>query len=418
MNAQDKHPAPGTDPQPTPTAALADEPSGFVGDIEQEMDSQNALRSENSFSDLTPIYVSHSGHARLFSARRYGKLHTLKCLKEDFLLSPTYRQALAKEFDIGIQLDHPYICRTISKEEVEGLGTTIVMEHIDGETLDDCIKHGHLTSELAEKVARQLAEALDYMHSKQILHRDLKPSNIMVTFNGHHTKLIDFSLSDSDNHCVLKMPAGTTNYIAPEVTKEGYRPNMKADIYSFGVVLKQMAEVCRNSHLAHCAQLCMHTDPEKRPSSACEALASKPNILRPLLLPLALTLCCLLLAALVVISLLQPKAPHPQARKTERTCKKNAASLARNRKRLYLCTANEAGQGHSSAGLERFSHIEEVIGSNPIVPTSTAEPKRTHHQGAPAFSFHPYPPPAAARKLEIRNTDGEQQEEGFFGLTR
>ena len=112
-----------------------------------------------------------------------------------------------------------------------------------------------------------------------------------------------------------------------------------------------------------------------------------------------------------------PAAPHPQAWKTDRTCKKNAASLAQNRKRLYLCTANEAGQGHSSAGLERFSHIEEVIGSNPIVPTSTAEPKRTHHQGAPAFSFHPYPPPAAARKLGIRSTDGKQQEEGFFGTT-
>ena len=134
-----------------------------------------------------------------------------------------------------------------------------------------------------------------------------------------------------------------------------------------------------------------------------------------------------------------PAAPYPRTRKTERACKKNAASLARNRKRLYLCTANEAGQGHSSAGLERFSHIEEVIGSNPIVPTSTAEPKRTHHQGAPAFSFHPYPPPAAARKLEIRNAvtgnsqhgnwefatrklgirnaDGEQQEEGFFGTS-
>ena len=112
-----------------------------------------------------------------------------------------------------------------------------------------------------------------------------------------------------------------------------------------------------------------------------------------------------------------PAAPHPQARKTERTCKKNAASLAQNRKRLYLCTANEAGQGHSSAGLERFSHIEEVIGSNPIVPTSTAEPKRTHHQGAPAFSFPPYPPPAAARKSEIRSTDGEQPEEGFFGTS-
>ncbi len=99
-----------------------------------------------------------------------------------------------------------------------------------------------------------------------------------------------------------------------------------------------------------------------------------------------------------------PQRPIPGPGKQSGRAKKNAASLARNRKRLYLCTANEAGQGHSSAGLERFSHIEEVIGSNPIVPTSTAEPKRTHHQGAPAFSFHPYPPPAAARKLEIRNT--------------
>ena len=108
-----------------------------------------------------------------------------------------------------------------------------------------------------------------------------------------------------------------------------------------------------------------------------------------------------------------PAAPYPRTRKTERTCKKNAASLARNRKRLYLCTANEAGQGHSSAGLERFSHIEEVIGSNPIVPTSTAEPKRTHRQGAPAFSFHPYPPPAAARKLEIRSTEIGNSQRGW-----
>lgn len=112
-----------------------------------------------------------------------------------------------------------------------------------------------------------------------------------------------------------------------------------------------------------------------------------------------------------------PQCPIPRPGKQSGRAKKNAASLAQNRKRLYLCTANEAGQGHSSAGLERFSHIEEVIGSNPIVPTSTAEPKRTHHQGAPAFSFHPYPPPAAARKLELRSTDGEQQEEGFFGTT-
>ena len=114
-----------------------------------------------------------------------------------------------------------------------------------------------------------------------------------------------------------------------------------------------------------------------------------------------------------------PQCPIPRPGKQSGRAKKNAASLAQNRKRLYLCTANEAGQGHSSAGLERFSHIEEVIGSNPIVPTSTAEPKRTHHQGAPAFSFHPYPPPAAARKSEIRNAiTGNSQHGNWEFATR
>ncbi len=215
--------------------------SGFIRDIGQEAGMRAPLQDERAFTDLKPIYVSRHGHARLLTARRYGKLYTLKCLKEDFLLSTPYRQALDKEFDIGLQLDHPAICRTLGLEEVDTLGQAIVMEHIDGETLEACISQGKLTDELAEKVAHQLAEALDYMHSKQILHRDLKPANIMLTYNGHNTKLIDFSLSDSDGHCVLKMPAGTSHYMAPEITDKGYKANMKADIYSFGVVLRDMA---------------------------------------------------------------------------------------------------------------------------------------------------------------------------------
>ena len=45
----------------------------------------------------------------------------------DFALTPIYRQALQKEFDIGLQLDHPYICHTVGMEQLEGLGQTIVM---------------------------------------------------------------------------------------------------------------------------------------------------------------------------------------------------------------------------------------------------------------------------------------------------
>ena len=60
-----------------------------------------------------------------------------------------------------------------------------------------------------------------------------------------------------------------------------------------------------------------------------------------------------------------------------------AKNLVQYRKRHYLCTANEAGQGHSPAGLERCSHIAEVIGSNPIVPTSQ------HERGGRTFMERP-----------------------------
>ena len=287
-----------------------EETSGFVKDITEEVERQCAMQDSNTLSDLTPIYVSASGHARLFTARRFGKLYTLKCLKQDFLLSPVYKQALQKEFDIGLQMDHPYICRTIGMEEVPALGQCIVMEHVDGETLEQCMRRGALTEELACKVAGQLTEALDYLHSKQILHRDLKPSNIMVTFNGRNTKLIDFSLSDSDAHCVLKMPAGTTHYLAPEVTDADYKPNQKADIYSLGVVLKEMADATGCRRLKRCAQLCMQRRPDDRPETAGSAWANSAHAMRPQPAATSLTILCLLLALLAAAGLLRR---HPSS---------------------------------------------------------------------------------------------------------
>ena len=72
----------------------------------------------------------------------------------DFALTPIYRQALQKEFDIGLQLDHPYICHTVGMEQLEGLGQTIVMEYVDGDTLLSLINDGCLTAKLALKIVR------------------------------------------------------------------------------------------------------------------------------------------------------------------------------------------------------------------------------------------------------------------------
>lgn len=241
--------------------------SGFTEELETEMKDIAPTPIENAFSNLTESYVSTSGHTRLFSATKYGKRYVLKCLKKDFLFTPLYQQALTKEFEIGLQLEHPCICRTLGLERLPKLGDTIVMEYIDGDTLEYLIAKKKLPAELAHKITSQLMDALAYMHSKQIIHRDLKPSNIMVTHRGQNVKLIDFGLSDSDVFCVLKFPAGTTGYIAPEQLLPGATAGPKADIYSLGKVIADMAKATDDKKLSAMAAICTIQDAARRPNS-------------------------------------------------------------------------------------------------------------------------------------------------------
>lgn len=237
--------------------------SGFVSDIGDESDF-NSTRHNGGFTNISEAYVSKSGFTRMFSAVRYGKRYMLKCLKPDFAYTPTYRQALMKEFEIGLQLDHPNICRTISMEPVGELGDCIVMEYVDGETLEAAVKGGNMTEDKVRKIASQLLDAMEYMHAKQTVHRDLKPSNIMLTHRGGDVKIIDFGLSDSETFCVLKIPAGTIGYMAPEQLQPGAKSDPCADIYSFGKVLEYMAEATHCKSLARGAEVCCG---RMRPSS-------------------------------------------------------------------------------------------------------------------------------------------------------
>lgn len=278
-----------------------DDASGYMGSMDIGFGGGGKVLSNSGFADITELYVSNSGHARLFTATRYGKKYILKCLKEDYLYVPTYRTALAKEFEIGLQLDHDNVRRTVGMETIQGLGDVIIMEYVDGCTLKSLIDNGRLTKPLARKVASQLASALDYMHGKQIVHRDLKPSNIMLTYNGMNVKLIDFSLSDSDAFNILKNPAGTSGYIAPEQFNPEAKADAKADVYSFGKVLMDMANITGDKLMKRAAVACARRNAAERPDSVAAVISGQGNSSKQRITLIVMVCIAVLLCAVVAV---------------------------------------------------------------------------------------------------------------------
>lgn len=291
--------------------ALQESTSGYTEHIDGELASPSPMPVHDKFGSLGCFYVSPHGHTRLFHASRYGKSYVLKCLKADYLYTPVYRQALVKEFEIGLQLDHPGICRTIGMEDVEGLGPAIVMERVDGCTLKELIGRKGLTKALGRKLAAQAADAVDYMHSKQVIHRDLKPSNIMVTHNGHNVKLIDFSLADGDAFMVLKQPAGTSGYIAPELLQRDAKTDMRADVYSFGMVMRDIARSTGDKRLLEASASCTRRDAAQRPASLSAVTARA--LRRSLGLPWLACLAAAAVAAMVFLALAVQRQPGVEA---------------------------------------------------------------------------------------------------------
>lgn len=235
---------------------------------------EEAVHDGSHYRELQEVYVSASGSNRLFRCERYGRIHILKTLQARYAGSDFYEQALRKEFNIGYQLEHPNICRTLGWEQHPELGRCILLEYIDGITLKEFMEQGKLTRPLACKIVTELCNALHYLHSKQIVHRDLKPSNILITHNGNNVKLIDFSLSDCDDYDILKLPAGTRYYLAPEVLQPDAPLDLRADVYSLGIILGEMATLLGNKRMAAVSRRCTQRKPERRYSSVEEVSAA------------------------------------------------------------------------------------------------------------------------------------------------
>ncbi|MCM1491282.1 MAG: protein kinase [Muribaculum sp.] len=240
--------------------------SGFITSGDDMRVNVGGLMSEK-YSNITLIHGSDSSHFVLYSAIRYGKRYILKGISQKYQSDPLYQALLAKEFEIGISLDHPNIRRTIGFEHIDEIGNVIVLEYVDGESLEDAIREKRLNPESGMSVLGQVADALEYLERRQVLHRDIKPANIMLTHSGMYAKLIDFSHADAESYVMLKDPAGTNRYIAPEIIADCVIPSVKTDIYSFGMVAGDVAETIGDSSLMEIAKRCCNVNPRLRPDS-------------------------------------------------------------------------------------------------------------------------------------------------------
>lgn len=188
------------------------------------------------WSEWTEVsLIAARGDRLVYRGKRYGRWFILKTYQHE-LESVEFHQLLAYEFALGVQLDHPNIAHTLTLESIPQIGDCIVIEYIDGCTLTDFLAT-RPDKNTRIRIAKQLLEALSYLHSRQMVHGDLKPSNILITHNGHNLKLIDFGLSSSDDSAypkremredivayshILKLLQAPYLYIRNRYAREGY----------------------------------------------------------------------------------------------------------------------------------------------------------------------------------------------------
>jgi serine/threonine-protein kinase len=205
---------------------------------------------------LAPLGAGGMGEVYRTRDTRLNRDVALKILPDTFTHDPERVARFRREAHVLAALNHPHIAAIYGLEETNG-SQFLVLELVDGESLDKRIARGPIPVDEALEIARQVAEALEAAHDKGIIHRDLKPANIALTSDGQ-VKVLDFGLAKTaeamsgtasvTNSPTITSPTmmsaagvilGTAGYMSPEQAK-GLTSDKRSDVWAFGCVLYEM----------------------------------------------------------------------------------------------------------------------------------------------------------------------------------
>jgi len=175
---------------------------------------------------------------------RHDRQVALKVLRPE-LSAILGAERFLHEIKTTANLQHPHILSLFDSGEAEGL-VFYVMPFVDGESLRDRLtREKQLPVDDAVRIAREVADALEYAHQRGIVHRDIKPENILL--HGGHALVADFGIalaaSRSDGGTRMTetgMSLGTPHYMAPEQAMGEREVTPRADVYALGCVLYEM----------------------------------------------------------------------------------------------------------------------------------------------------------------------------------
>src|SRR5712691_9622221 len=209
--------------------------SGLLGRLRVALAERYRIERELGRGGMATVYLAKD--------LKHGRSVALKVLSPDLAASLGTERFL-REIDIAARLAHPHILPLHDSGEADGL-LYFVMPYVEGESLRGRLsRERQLPLEDALHITRQVADALDYAHSRDVLHRDIKPENIL--FQAGHALVSDFGIARAIRVAGGRrvsgrgIGVGTLGYMSPEQTQGIEQLDGRSDLYSLGCVLYEM----------------------------------------------------------------------------------------------------------------------------------------------------------------------------------